>query len=447
MKKTMFIFAALVAASLFADSMVATKTYVDRKYNEAISNSVQKETIKIEIGSGATAKANGGISIGADANESMLSGIAIGGYAKSQGMYGIALGLQSETTNSTGVSIGYKAKSNQSSVSLGTSTESSNAGVALGPTAKATGQYGVALGYGAVASGNQSFAIGRDAKATHVAAGAIGPMAETTADSTLRVKYAPSEIYIGFWQPKSLQAYFDELTPNIDYRGITNLVNSAPYLPKTVYGKYYSSTVNLGGWNITSNGTALTSTWEFKGAGSAKPTMVIGSGAKLQIGYGSLDATSSGSVYLRNPNRVYVGANGTTNLTDFIASIGGSGGVTEGRVGEIATNVVRECSLGGIWDATLQVWWTPVMANGKLTYQATTNVNMNATQYTNWSTDNLPSGVTWDAQPTYDASIDLWNWGYGGGSEGALSEEGGADATSLTFGYGEGFTSTRSVIQ
>ena len=33
---------------------------------------------------------------------------------------------------------------------------------------------------------------------------------------------------------------------------------------------------------------------------------------------------------------------------------------------------------GGIWDADLQVWWTPVMSNGKLTYQATTNVNLNA---------------------------------------------------------------------
>ena len=39
---------------------------------------------------------------------------------------------------------------------------------------------------------------------------------------------------------------------------------------------------------------------------------------------------------------------------------------------------IREQSLGGIWDQQLRVWWTPVMSNGKLTYQATTNVNMNA---------------------------------------------------------------------
>ena len=42
------------------------------------------------------------------------------------------------------------------------------------------------------------------------------------------------------------------------------------------------------------------------------------------------------------------------------------------------TAAIREQSLGGIWDQQLEVWWTPVMVNGALTYQATTNVNLNA---------------------------------------------------------------------
>lgn len=42
------------------------------------------------------------------------------------------------------------------------------------------------------------------------------------------------------------------------------------------------------------------------------------------------------------------------------------------------TAAIREQSLGGIWDEELQVWWTPVMRNGSLSYQATTNVNLNA---------------------------------------------------------------------
>ena len=47
-------------------------------------------------------------------------------------------------------------------------------------------------------------------------------------------------------------------------------------------------------------------------------------------------------------------------------------------VTNVAEAVVREKSLGGIWDQELEVWWTPVMRGGALTYQATTNVNMNA---------------------------------------------------------------------
>lgn len=45
---------------------------------------------------------------------------------------------------------------------------------------------------------------------------------------------------------------------------------------------------------------------------------------------------------------------------------------------EDITAAIRAQSLGGIWDAELEVWWTPVMRNGSLTYQATTNVNLNA---------------------------------------------------------------------
>lgn len=44
----------------------------------------------------------------------------------------------------------------------------------------------------------------------------------------------------------------------------------------------------------------------------------------------------------------------------------------------VVANIVRDLSLGGIWDPQLEVWWTPRMRNGSLTYEATTNVNLNA---------------------------------------------------------------------
>ena len=45
---------------------------------------------------------------------------------------------------------------------------------------------------------------------------------------------------------------------------------------------------------------------------------------------------------------------------------------------QAVTNTIRALSLGGIWDESLQIWWTPRMRNGSLTYEATTNVNLNA---------------------------------------------------------------------
>ena len=44
----------------------------------------------------------------------------------------------------------------------------------------------------------------------------------------------------------------------------------------------------------------------------------------------------------------------------------------------VVTNIVRDLSSVGIWDSELEVWWTPRMRNGSLTYEATTNVNLNA---------------------------------------------------------------------
>ena len=51
----------------------------------------------------------------------------------------------------------------------------------------------------------------------------------------------------------------------------------------------------------------------------------------------------------------------------------------DAQAGAVATNVVREAN-GGIWDTQLEVWWTPRMENGCLTYYATTNVNQSATE-------------------------------------------------------------------
>ena len=94
--------------------------------------------------------------------------------------------------------------------------------------------------------------------------------------------------------------------------------------------------------------------------------------------------------------RIYYGPNGLTAIVDygnsdeetfeFTRRLITPNGNTVARLSDIpesvtptvVTNIVRELSLGGIWDSELEVWWTPVMVAGSLTYQATTNVNLNA---------------------------------------------------------------------
>jgi len=69
-------------------------------------------------------------------------------------------------------------------------------------------------------------------------------------------------------------------------------------------------------------------------------------------------------------NAVAAVALSSTNYTDSA--------VATRATPEAVTNIVHDLSLGGIWDEQIQVWWTPRMRNGSLTYEATTNVNLNA---------------------------------------------------------------------
>ena len=67
--------------------------------------------------------------------------------------------------------------------------------------------------------------------------------------------------------------------------------------------------------------------------------------------------------------------------TNWVAEVARSAATNAAKIAAmpgVVTNIVRDLSLGGIWDSQLEVWWTPRMRNGSLTYEATTNVNLNA---------------------------------------------------------------------
>lgn len=74
--------------------------------------------------------------------------------------------------------------------------------------------------------------------------------------------------------------------------------------------------------------------------------------------------------------REWIGAG--TNLVGRVALTNDIPDVSGYTTPADVTAAIREQSLGGIWDEALQVWWTPRMRNGSLTYEATTNVNLNA---------------------------------------------------------------------
>jgi len=381
----------------------------DVQLGAADVGAVATNAARIAVGDGASATANGTIAVGVDARAANLSGIAIGGYAQSQGTYGISVGLQASTTNSSGVSIGYKAKSDNSSAAVGASSEATKYGAALGRTAKATGQYGVAIGFGAVASGNQSFAIGKDAKATHVAAGAIGPTAETTADSTLRVKYSPSEIYLGYWQPKSLQSYFNDLITPVDWSVAENMVRNAEYLPSKYYYVYQGTTNLTAKWQwsaLGANNSYSTTISLLPANETSLVRLDIGDGAMVSIENGGrLNVTSGGELWIPDPDVVTFGSGqNQTNLTDYIRAV--SGGTASASASSVAESLYTSDDWTAVnggtsktalkrdvtavyssmmntvndvkakfYDAPLQTEWTVKIVNGEMKLYATTNVN------------------------------------------------------------------------
>ena len=118
---------------------------------------------------------------------------------------------------------------------------------------------------------------------------------------------------------------------------------------------FWIGDTNLNDWIMTLSPPA---TWATL---SGKPTNVsaFSNDAGYLTGYTETDPTISAWAKAANKPTYTASEVGATTPADVTAAI-------------------REQSLGGIWDEELQVWWTPRMRNGSLTYEATTNVNLNA---------------------------------------------------------------------
>ena len=190
---------------------------------------------EVELGKDASAGGTRTTAIGAYAEASGISGIALGNDAKAKGSYPVAVGMSATATNDNAVAVGPYANAGNGGLSAGVGAKTGTGGVALGPNAEAA-DGGIAIGNEAKA-GQLATAIGREAKALHTGAVAIGPYAETTADNTMRIKFDPSEIYLGSaYLGKSLQQYFNELTPpDVDWEEVSNVVKNADFMPTKFY--------------------------------------------------------------------------------------------------------------------------------------------------------------------------------------------------------------------
>ena len=133
------------------------------------------------------------------------------------------------------------------------------------------------------------------------------------------------------------------------------------------------------------------------GANAADQTLSsIGIGGSNRDRKNAVETMRDGKTYIYGLGG-YDGTNPTNGVKDLATAIEGKANAadipewakapakptyTASEVGATTpadvTAAIREQSLGGIWDEELQVWWTPRMRNGSLTYEATTNVNLNA---------------------------------------------------------------------
>ena len=204
-----------------------------------------------------------------------------------------------------------------------------------------------------------------------------------------------TEAYVTNRVTQATNALHEAIAPTIDYStNNTTLVETiaakAPSPDFTTNNVVLTNTIAQvapapGNYNAVSNAamSAAAQTNDFLRLTGGTMTGDLGISSGINFFYGELDGPR---IYPYTPGALAFGSRYSEYFN--IYAILDLERLPENTAAEIAflpevatpetvTNIVRDISLGGIWDAELEVWWTPVMSNGALTYQATTNVNLN----------------------------------------------------------------------
>lgn len=142
--------------------------------------------------------------------------------------------------------------------------------------------------------------------------------------------------------------------------------------------------VDAPGWLLTGPDGKSEMLWYRVGGGESEVEAWYNSTLTKYMTHARIDPYMS--IWMLSVDTFQVSADGTpaTNATELAFTYSATNKWTATRIDSRLAFLkdfdaeIKKRSLGGIWDAGLEVWWTPVMTNGCLIYKATTNVNMNA---------------------------------------------------------------------
>lgn len=236
----------------------------------------------------------------------------------------------SSSAGSTLVGSGNEAKGGFSTIVGSSSKANGSSSTAIGSMAEAIGYEAIAIGQSVTASNSWSVAIGQSAIATNNNAIVIGSSG-TFLDRPR--SHGNSTITLG-------HSSVDETKVYIGDRKLADIIDSR-------VGDVESVVATI-------------------------PNNITRSSVDATLVHCDSGNCTNALIYIRQASHSLAGlmtAQDKTDLDSMKSSM-----VSR----QVVTNIVRDLSLGGIWDAELQVWWTPRMRNGSLTYEATTNVNLNA---------------------------------------------------------------------
>lgn len=354
----------------------------------------ENQNVAVEIGEGATAAVTTNALEAAPDNKVVRStGVAVGGHAEVRNdadplkVQGVAIGWHAQVSAINGVAIGSGAQHTNET------DQTSGATVASAPKA-------IAVGYGAKSAANDAVQIGEGVNSepgtlkyrdvTIVKNGRVQggvDEAELLADGFAKLSIVEETNGVKRVTIENDDCTFRVVTDTNRADGVALTMGDAEIYgtaavdrrlaADTTLTPIYSNTPTFSAWVCSPEGTSISwnsddNRWEFSYFGDGFDSTVTD-----RLAVEAVSAPGITPILTATRTRTDIIGYTLGSQTDKPLQPKGDY-ASVGDIPPVVTNIVKGLSLGGIWDSGLEVWWTPRMRNGSLTYEATTNVNLNA---------------------------------------------------------------------